>query len=64
LEHVVELWVALSLVLVLEGLLPALAPGLFRQALVSMATMDERALRVSGLVSMIAGAVILFFIRN
>lgn len=59
-----ELWVALSLMLVLEGLLPALSPGLFRQALVTMAQMDERALRLSGLASMVLGALLLYLIRN
>lgn len=59
-----DLLVALSLVLVLEGLLPALSPGLFRHALFQMAQMDERALRTSGLVSMIAGALLLYFLKN
>jgi uncharacterized protein YjeT (DUF2065 family) len=59
-----ELWVALSLMLVLEGLLPALSPNLFRQALVQMAQMDERALRISGLASMVLGAIILYLLKN
>jgi hypothetical protein len=60
----VELWVALSLMLVLEGLLPALSPGMFRQAMLQMAQLDDRALRQAGLVSMILGAVILYFLKN
>lgn len=59
-----DLWVALSLMLVVEGLLPALSPRLFRQTLISMAQMDERALRFSGLASMVLGAVLLYLIRN
>jgi hypothetical protein len=50
--------------LVLEGLLPALSPNLFRQTMLHMAQMDERALRVSGLASMILGAAILYFLKN
>ena len=59
-----ELWVALSLMLVLEGLLPALSPQLFRQAMLQMAQLDDRVLRQAGLVSMILGAVILYFLKN
>jgi hypothetical protein len=59
-----ELWVALSLMLVIEGLLPALSPRLFRQLMLQMAQMDERALRISGLISMTLGAVILYFLKN
>ncbi|SCZ49809.1 DUF2065 domain-containing protein [Thiohalomonas denitrificans] len=59
-----DLGVAVSLVLVLEGLLPTLSPGYFRQLMVSVAQMDDRAIRVSGLISMILGAMLLYWLRH
>ena len=59
-----ELWVALALVLVIEGLLPALSPRLYRKAMQSVAQMDSRSIRTTGLVSMIAGALFLYFLKN
>lgn len=59
-----DLWIAFSLVLVIEGLLPALAPGLFRRVLSAMAQMDEHALRRSGLLSMVLGAALLYLFKQ
>lgn len=59
-----EFWVALALVLVIEGLMPALAPGAFRQAMATIAEMDDRALRISGLASMIIGAILLYLLKH
>ncbi len=59
-----DLWAALALVLVIEGLLPALSPGSYRKAMLSMAQLDERSLRITGLVSMIAGALFLYFLKH
>lgn len=59
-----DLWSALALVLVIEGLLPALSPGSYRKAMLAMIGMDERSLRITGLVSMIAGAILLYLIKN
>lgn len=60
----IDLWAALALVLVIEGLLPALSPGAYRKAMLAMIKMDERALRITGLVSMIVGAGLLYLIKN
>lgn len=60
----VEFWTAMALLLVVEGVLPAAAPNLFRRILFSMAQMDERAIRLSGLFSMVLGAVILYLMRH
>lgn len=46
---------ALALVLVLEGILPFVAPGRWRQAIASIAQMDDRVLRSVGLLCMLAG---------
>jgi len=59
-----ELWSALALVLVIEGLLPALSPASYRKAVMAMLGMNERSLRIAGLASMIGGAVLLYLIKN
>jgi uncharacterized protein YjeT (DUF2065 family) len=59
-----DLWAALALVMVIEGLLPALSPHSYRKAMLTMTQMDERSLRIIGLVSMTAGAIFLYLIKN
>ena len=58
-----SLLTALALVLVIEGLLPALSPALYRRAFWSMVKLPSAHLRLIGLSSMIAGAVILTLVR-
>ncbi len=60
----IEFWAALALVMVIEGLLPAISPRLYRKAMLSVAQLDSRSIRVTGLVSMIAGALFLFLLKN
>jgi uncharacterized protein YjeT (DUF2065 family) len=50
--------------LVLEGLLPFASPGLMRRVLLQAAQMDDRALRISGLASMVVGVVLLYLARH
>ncbi len=57
------LWTALALVLVLEGLLPFLAPGAFRRSMAQVAQMPDRPLRVFGLISMLIGLLLLYGVR-
>lgn len=59
-----ELWIALALVLVIEGLLPAVAPNAYRRAMAAVSQMDARAVRIMGMTSMIAGALILYWLKN
>jgi uncharacterized protein YjeT (DUF2065 family) len=59
-----DLWAAFALYLVLEGLMPFANPNGMKRALTQLAQLDERTLRVAGLVSMIAGAVLLYFVRG
>ena len=54
---------AVALMLVIEGMLPFASPTMMRQAFAAMATMNDRALRLSGLASMAAGVVLLYFVR-
>lgn len=50
---------ALCLVLVIEGLLPALDPARFRKMVELLAEIDDRTIRIVGLASMSVGAVML-----
>ena len=59
-----DLWLALALMLVLEGLLPTLAPALFRRVLFTMAQMDDRSLRNSGIISMVLGALFIYLLKQ
>ncbi len=58
-----SLWKAVALVLVIEGLLPALNPEGMRRSLLLLARMDRRALRVAGLASMLLGALLLYLLH-
>ena len=58
-----DLLAAVSILLVLEGLLPFLNPSATRRVFEQLARMSERELRVAGLISMVAGLVLLFFVR-
>ena len=54
---------ALSLVLVLEGLLPFAAPALWRRGMLRVLASDDAALRGVGLMSMALGLVLLYSVR-
>jgi uncharacterized protein YjeT (DUF2065 family) len=58
-----DLLAALSLVLVIEGLMPFLSPQRSRETLKMIVQMEDRALRTLGLVSMISGVVMLYLVR-
>ena len=59
-----ELLIAVALVMVIEGVLPFLSPRTVRQLLLQMADMNDRALRLAGLASMILGVVLLYVLRG
>jgi hypothetical protein len=54
---------ALALVLVIEGLLPFLSPRSWREAMSQAAQLPDNVLRSLGFVSMMAGVIILYFVR-
>lgn len=58
-----ELLVALCLVLVVEGIFPFLSPGGWRKMLGTAMSMDDRSLRVMGLLSMLLGTVLLYWVN-
>ena len=55
---------AIALVLVIEGLMPALFPSFYKKMMEKVTMMPESALRSTGVVTMISGALLLFFIKN
>ncbi len=57
-----DLWVAMALMLVLEGIMPFLSPDRLRRVLVAVIQMDNRSMRTAGLISMVAG-VVLYWVR-
>ncbi len=59
-----DLFVAIALVLVWEGLMPTLNPELFRKMLNSLLQMDDAKLRMMGLTSMLIGAVLVYLIKH
>lgn len=59
-----DLLAALAILLVLEGLLPFLNPAATRRVMTQLSQMAERELRIAGLVSVIAGLVLLFVVRS
>ena len=54
---------AFCLMLVIEGILPFLYPQRWRQAVATLARVDDRRLRTMGLVSMLIGAGLLLLLR-
>ena len=59
-----DLFSAIALVLVFEGLLPFLTPTGYRKAMISMLQMDDRKLRLMGLGSMLSGLFFLYLVRH
>ena len=54
---------AIGLMLVFEGIMPFLAPRRWRNMAQVLATIDERAMRIIGLQSMLVGLVLLVIWR-
>jgi uncharacterized protein len=59
-----DLFAAFALYLVLEGVLPFLNPQALKRVLTTMTTFSDRQLRLWGLASMLAGALLLYFVRT
>ena len=58
-----DLLVALSLVLVIEGLMPFLSPSSMRETMRTISEMNDRTLRILGFASMMSGVVMLYLVR-
>ena len=58
-----EILTAVALVLVIEGMLPFIGPGRYRQLVAQITRLGDNQLRTFGLTSMIAGLLLLFYVR-
>lgn len=58
-----DLLAALALVLVIEGIIPFISPASMRRMLETVSQIDDRTLRITGLVSMASGVVLLYLVR-
>jgi uncharacterized protein YjeT (DUF2065 family) len=55
---------ALALMLVIEGVLPFLMPGVWRQTFRKLTEMSDGQIRFIGLTSMLAGLLLLYIVRH
>jgi uncharacterized protein YjeT (DUF2065 family) len=62
--HWQEILTAVALLLVIEGMLPFVGPGSYKQLVAQIAGLGDNQLRAFGLTSMIAGLLLLFFVRS
>ncbi|HAT28828.1 MAG TPA: DUF2065 domain-containing protein [Gammaproteobacteria bacterium] len=58
-----DLAVAFCLMLVIEGIIPFVNPGRWRQLLKVLDQIDDRTMRMIGLGSMLTGTALLYFIN-
>ena len=59
-----DLWTAMALMLVIEGIVPFLSPDAMRRMLAAMLQMDDRSIRIAGLISMSIGVGLLYWVRR
>jgi len=59
-----SLLTAVALMLVIEGLLPFLAPGAWRETFRKLIEMNDGQLRFIGITSMVAGLLLLYLVRG
>lgn len=57
-----DLWIASSLLMVIEGIVPFLTPTHTRRTLYMLAELNDRTLRLGGLASMVLGVLALYMI--
>jgi uncharacterized protein len=59
-----DLFAALAIVCIIEGIMPFINPAAMKRLLARMASMEEREMRIAGLVSMLAGLAVLYLVRS
>jgi len=59
-----DLFAAIALVMIIEGILPFLSPDKMRRMMATVSQMNDRQLRVMGLVSMAAGLLFLLVAKS
>jgi hypothetical protein len=58
-----DLFVALALVFVIEGLIPFASPGRYRRLANALSEITDWQLRVGGAVSMVGGLILLYLVH-
>ena len=58
-----DLFVALALMLVVEGILPFIKPQIWRKTMGRIASQPDDAVRMFGFISMLMGVVLLYLVR-
>jgi len=58
-----DILTAISLYLIIEGMIPFIGPDFFRQTVSRIAGMNDNHLRATGLSVMAAGVLLLFIVR-
>jgi len=59
-----ELWIALALLLIVEGIFPFLSPDGVRKALAAIHQLSDSQLRFAGMTSMLVGVALLYIINR
>ena len=58
-----DLLTAIALLLIIEGLLPMIAPQAWQRAMQELSRHNPKVIRIGGIVSMLAGAFLLQFLH-
>ncbi len=58
-----DLLTAFALLLIIEGLLPMVAPQTWQRAMQELSRHNPKVIRIGGIVSMLAGAILLQFLH-
>jgi uncharacterized protein YjeT (DUF2065 family) len=57
-----DILTALALVLIIEGLLPGIAPSVWMKVMKDAARMGPQGIRIAGIISMLSGALLLYIL--
>ena len=58
-----EIGIAFSMLLVIEGIIPFLYPQRWKNMVQTLAQLDNRSMRIMGLVSMLLGTALLYLVH-
>ncbi len=59
-----DLWAAVALMLIIEGIMPFINPGPFRRMLKVVSEMEEKSIRILGMVWIGVGLAALYWVRG
>jgi hypothetical protein len=58
-----DIFTAFALYLIIEGMIPFVGPHLFRRSVMRISEMNDNQLRMTGMLVMAAGLMLLFIVR-